>query len=77
MSKAGNIVRFAKGGRIKQPEELTMEELKDGPQFCRIRKAEPRKQAKGLRKVSLRDCLLDTQSKRQTKHTKAVKQKLH
>jgi hypothetical protein len=33
-SNAGNIVRFAKQKHIKQPEELTMEELKDGLQFC-------------------------------------------
>jgi hypothetical protein len=34
-----------------------MEELKDGLRYCRIRKAELRKQAKGQRKVHLRDCL--------------------
>jgi hypothetical protein len=54
-SNAGNIVRFAKQKHIEQPEELTMEELKDRLQFCRIQNAEPRKQAKGLRKVHLRD----------------------
>ena len=71
------IVRFAKRKHIKRPEELTMDELKDGLQFCRIRKAELRKQAKGLRKVHLRDCLLDVQTKRQNKCAKAIKQKLH
>jgi hypothetical protein len=60
-SDAGNIVRFAKWKHIKQPEKLMMEKLKDRLQFCRIRKAELRKQAKGLRKVHLRDCLLDAQ----------------
>jgi hypothetical protein len=64
-STADNIIRFAKRKHIKQPEELTMEELKDGLQFCQIRKAELRKQTKGLWKVHLRDCLLDVQSKRQ------------
>ena len=54
-----------------------MEELKDGLQFCQIRKAELRKQAKGMWKVHLRDCLLDKQSKRQTKCAKAIKLKLH
>jgi hypothetical protein len=54
-----------------------MDELKDGLQFCRVRKAELRKQAKGLPKVHLRGCLLDTQTKRQNKRAKAIKQKLH
>jgi hypothetical protein len=57
-SNAGNIVRFLKRKHIKQPEELTMEGLKDWLQFCPIRKAELRKHAKGLGKVHLRDdCL--------------------
>ncbi len=43
VSNAGNIVRFAKQKHIKRPEELTMEELKDGLQFCRIRKADKQK----------------------------------
>jgi hypothetical protein len=47
-SNAGNIVRFAKRKHIERLEELTMEELKDGLHFCQIRKAELRKQAKGL-----------------------------
>ena len=54
-----------------------MEELEDGLQFCRIRKADLRQQAKGLRKVHLRDCLLDAQSKRQNEQAKAIKLKLH
>jgi uncharacterized OsmC-like protein len=54
-----------------------MEELEDGLQFCRIRKAELRQQAKGLRKVHLRDCQLDAQSKRQNERAKAIKLKLH
>ena len=49
-----------------------MEELEDGLQFCRIRKADLRQ-----RKVHLRDCLLDAQSKRQNKRAKAIKLKLH
>ncbi len=75
-SNAGNIVRFAKQKHIERPKELTMEELKDGLQFCRVRKTELRKRAKGLQKVQLRDCLLDAQSKRQNEREKAIKQKL-
>jgi hypothetical protein len=49
----GNILRFARKQHIENPEELSLEELKDGLQFARIRKADLRKQAKGLRKVHL------------------------
>ena len=42
-----------------------MEELKDGLRYCKIQKAELRKQAKGLRKVHMRDCLIDAQTKKQ------------
>jgi len=71
------IVRFAKRTHIDRPVELSMEELEDGLQFCRIRKAELRQQAKGLWKVHLRDCLLDAQLKHQNKRAKAIKLKLH
>ena len=60
-----HILRFARRQHIPSPKQLTMEELKDGLQFARIRKADLRKQAKGLRKVHLRDCLTDAQTKRQ------------
>ncbi len=52
-----------------------MEELKDGLQLARIRKADLRQQAKGLCKVHLRDCLIDAQSKRQHKQAAEIKQK--
>ena len=71
----GNILRFARKQHIENPEELSLEELKDGLQFARIRKANLRKQAKGLRKVHLRDCLLDAQGKKQHKRAAAIKQK--
>jgi hypothetical protein len=71
----GNILRFARRQHILSPEQLTMEELKDGLQFARIRKADLRKQAKGLWKVHLRDCLIDAQTKRQHKRVVAIKQK--
>ena len=54
-----------------------MEELEDGLQFCRIRKADLRQQAKGLHKVHLRNCRLDAQSKRQNEQAKDIKLKLH
>jgi hypothetical protein len=61
----GNIIRFAARTSIQTPDKLTMEELKDGLRYFRIRKAELRNQAKGLRKVHLRDCLIDAQTKKQ------------
>jgi len=45
-SNASNIVRFANRTHIERPAELTMEELEDGFQFCRIRKADLRQTSK-------------------------------
>ena len=61
----GNIFCFARRQHIEQPDQLTMDELKDGLQLACIQKADLWKQAKGLRKVHLRDCLIDAQSKKQ------------
>ena len=52
-----------------------MKELKDGLQYARIRKANLKKQAKGLRQVHLRDCLIDAMTKKQHKRVAAIKQK--
>jgi hypothetical protein len=71
----GNILRFACRQHINAPEELTLEELKDGLQFAQIRKADLRKQAKGLQQVHLRDCLIDKQEKKQHNQAAAIKQK--
>ncbi len=71
----GNILHFARRQHIKKPEQLTMEELKDGLQYAPIRKADLRKQAKGLRQVHLRDCLIDAMTKKQHKRVTAMKQK--
>ena len=51
------------------------DKLKDGLQLACIRKADLRKQAKGLRKVHLRDCLINAQTKRQHKWVAAIKQR--
>jgi hypothetical protein len=53
------------------------EELQDGLQFARIRRADLRKQAKGLRKVHLRDCLVDSMEKKQKKRMAAIKQTIN
>jgi hypothetical protein len=54
-----------------------VEELQDSLQFARIRRADLRKQAKGLRKTHLRDCLVDSMEKKQKKHTAAIKQTIN
>ncbi len=69
----GNILRFARRQHIPHPEQLIMDELKDGLQLACIRKADLRKEAKGLRKVHLRDCLIDAQTKQQHKRVAAIK----
>ncbi len=75
MKNVGNVLRFARRQHIEHPHLLTMDELKDGLQFARIRKADLRKQAKGLRKIHLHDCLIDAQTKKQHKQVAAIKQK--
>ena len=70
----GNIIRFAMRTNIQDPTALTMEELKDRLRYCRIRKGELRQQAKGLRKVHLRDRLIDAQTKKQQEKVRDIKQ---
>ncbi len=70
----GNIIRFAMRANIQDPTALTMEELKDGLRYCRIRKGELRQQAKGLRKVHLRDRLINAQTKKQQEKVRDIKQ---
>ena len=71
----GNTLQFAHWQHIEQPEALTMDGLKDRLQFARIRKADLSKQAKGLRKVHLRNCLIKAQTKNQHTRVAAIKQK--
>ncbi len=72
-SNSGNILRFTCRQHIANPDNLTMEELQDGLRFARIRRSELRKQAKGLQKVHLRNCLIDSMEKKQKRHTTAIK----
>jgi hypothetical protein len=73
----GNAIRFAVRMHIQNPGNFTLEELKDGLRFCRIWKAELCKQAKGLWKVHLHDCLIDAQTKKQHKRVKDITQTIH
>jgi hypothetical protein len=72
-----NIICFEKSKHIETPKALTLEELRDGLQFARIRKSELRKQAKGLRKVHLRNLLIDAQGKQDATRFNKIKQKIH
>jgi hypothetical protein len=54
-----------------------MKELQDGLQFERIRQSELQKQAKGLRKVHIRNCLINLIEKKQKKRTAAIKQTIN
>ncbi len=54
-----------------------MEELKDGLQLACMQKLDLRQQAKGLRKVHLRDCLIKAQTKRQHKRVAEIKQQIN
>jgi hypothetical protein len=76
-SNMRNILQFARRQHINSLEGLTMEELKDELQYVRIKKADLRKQAKGLRKVHLWDCLVDSLEKKQKKCTVAIKQTIN
>jgi hypothetical protein len=76
-SNSGNILGFARHQHIANPDNLTMEVLQVGLRFARIRWSELRKQVKGLRKVHLRKCLIDSMEKKQKKHTAAIKQTIN
>jgi hypothetical protein len=73
----GNILRFAQRQHIEHPDQLTMEELKDGLQLERIQKADLQQQAKGLWKVHLQDCLIEAQTNRQHKRVAEIKQRIN
>ena len=73
----GNVIRFTVRTKIQDPSKLTMEEPCDGLRYCRIRKAELRKQAKGLRKVHLQDFLIDAQTERQLNRARDIKQTIN
>jgi hypothetical protein len=73
----GNILQFAHPQHIANPKQLTTEELQVGLQFAMIRRADLRKQAKGLRKVNLCDCLVNSMEKKQKKRTAAIKQTIN
>ena len=72
----GNVRRNARRRNIKNPANLTVEEIQDALRYCRIRASDLRRQAKSLRKADLRNCLIAAQEKRDKERARAVKQKM-
>jgi hypothetical protein len=72
-----NVLGFACRQHIDNLDTLTIEELQEGLQFAYIRRSELHKQAKGLQKVHLRNCLIDSMEKKQKKRTAAIKQTIN
>ena len=72
----GNIYRFARRNNIQNPELLTTEEMQDGLQLARLRKADLRKTANGLRRAHMQDSLLDAQAKNQQRRARAIKERM-
>ncbi len=77
MNNTRNILCFAWQQHIDKPEELTMEELKNGFQFTQIRKGDLKRQATGLRKVHLQNCLINTIEMKQKSCAAAIKHKIN
>ena len=75
-SNPSNTYRFARNCNIENPRKLTEKELRDSLRYCKIRRAEVRKSSKGLRKVLLRDCLIDTKANNQIRRARGIKQKI-
>ena len=70
----GNVRRKARGKGISNPAGLSEEAIRDALRYCKIRARDLRKQAKGLRKSHLRNCLIVAQEKKNKTKVKAIKQ---
>ena len=78
-SKRGNPVnvhRFVGRCQIEDSRGLTEDKIKESLCPCNIIMTELRKQVKGLRKVHIRDCLIDAQSKQQQERANGSRQKI-
>ena len=76
-SNPSNTYCFAKNCNIEDPKKFTKEKLKGALRNCKIRQEEVRKSSKGLRKVYLRDCLIDARAKNQVVRAFVIKQKIY
>ena len=76
MNKSG-VIKFAKKHMIESPHTLTVDECKDGLRFARIQQRRIRRQAKGLRRAHMRDCLLTAITNKKEEAVKEIKQKIN
>lgn len=71
-----NTLRFARRKEIENPEDLSVDQLKDGLQYARQRKKQLKETTPGLRKVHLRNMLIEAQEKGQSSREKGIKAKI-
>ena len=69
-------VRSAKRKGITDPKSLSVEQCQEGIAYAKDRQKQLRKTAGGLRKVHLRNCLIDAQERGDNDRVRAVKQKI-
>ena len=60
---------------IEAPHDFTVDKCKDSLRFTRIQQPQIRRQAKGLRKAHMRDCLLKEITNKKEEAAKQIKQK--
>ena len=75
-SNPSNTYQFAKNCNIEDLKKFVEEELKDIVRYCRIRQKEIRKQSNVLRKVHLRDYLIDARVENQVVRAHGIKQEI-
>ena len=71
------VIKFAKKHMIEAPHDLTVDDCKDGLRFARIQQRRIRRQAKGLRRLHMRDCLLKAIANKKEEAVKEIKQKIN
>ena len=72
-----NILRFATECGIPDPKSLTEDQIRDGITFCKRRIKQLKKSAKGLRRVHLRDRLVEAQQLKNEKRVKGIRQTIN
>jgi hypothetical protein len=72
-SNQSNLVKFAWKMEVEHPKSLTRQQYIDGERYCKLRIIELQTSDKGLRKVFLRDRLIEAQATEDTKRYKGIK----
>ena len=71
---ADNTFRFARRKGIENPKSLSLRDIKQGLQFCRMRQIEARRKAHPLREDHLLDCLRTAIKQNKKKKIAHIKQ---